>query len=415
MPVLLRIIVQRLLVLLLSGLAFVGITPELHIPTHEEAEIATEKRKEAIQEALQEKGDTEDDIQHEYSAIPLPQKNILDIQRTIPKTPNITKPGTNRTTPPVIDPAPAQTQIEPIPEKVITVPTTPSAPPVVTPPQESKPPIVSTTSAINDVVVNILCMRHNGNRIHVSSGSGVFISAKGVILTNAHVAQMFLLKDIGYECTIRRENIPAYGFTAIPLYISEKWITNNYRAISNPSPTGTGEDDYALLLITGTTESTVALPQSFGYARLNPNADAASINDKVIVAGYPGIQTADISLAVQAPLKTDTVAIKNVFTLDRITVDVFSTSDTHVAQRGASGGGVFEDGKLIGIIVTTNQGSSPGSNIINALTLDYINRDIQEETGKTLIEYSSGNLLEKARLFDASVGSRLTELLLQIL
>jgi hypothetical protein len=424
MPVLLRIIAQRLLLLTLSGLAFVGINPEIRIPTHEEAQIATEKRKDAIQEALQEKPDINTQSTNIRDTIPLPKTNVLDVPFRIPQTPNITRPGANRSTPPVIDPAPNQTAVQPIPEKIIPAPAAqkpappaqqPSPEPIPTKPTQAKPAVVSATSAINDVVVNILCMRYNGNRIHVSSGSGVFISAKGVILTNSHVAQMFLLKDIGYECSIRRENIPGYGFTAIPLYISEQWVTNNYRAISNPSPTGTGEDDYALLLVTGTTDPSIALPKTFAYAKLNVNADAAAINDSITVAGYPGIQTADINLAVQAPLKTDTVSIKNVFTLDRITVDVFGTTDTNVAKRGSSGGGVFEDGKLIGIIVTTTQGTSPSAQSINALTLDYINRDLKETTGKSLTEYSSENLLETARSFGSSVGQRLAELLLQTL
>lgn len=428
MPILLRIIAQRLLLLVLSGLAFLGINPEIHIPTHEEAQIATEKRKEIIQETLQETPPAEIDG-NITKTIPVPQVNILDAPLRIPKTQNITELGADRTKPPVIESAPNQTVIQPAPTKpkppsvpptlpitpqIPTIPETPAPKPPVEKPTPSKTPsTASATSGLNDVIVNILCMRHNGNRIHVGSGSGVLISAKGVVLTNSHVAQMFLLKDAGYNCSIRRENIPSYGFTAVPLYISEQWIEDNYRAISNPSPTGTGEDDYALLLITGTTDETISLPSSFARTTFNANADAASISDTITVAGYPGIQTSDISIATKAPLQTDSVKIKNVFTLDRITVDVFATTDTAVARRGSSGGGVFEDGTLIGIIVTTSQGSSPASFVINALTLDYINRDLEEATGKTLTQYLSGDVAQTAQTFGSSVAPRLTELLLQ--
>lgn len=413
MPVLLRIIIQRLLLLILSGLAFVGIQPELHIPTREEAQIATEKRKEAIQETV---SGTLPHTETPSKTIPVPTSNILEQKVQIPKTKNITHPDTNKSTPPVIEPAP-QTPTQPTPPIQKPVPSDPTPEP--TPPQPpiiiKKPATISTKNTIENVVLNILCVRQNGNRTHVSSGSGVLISPNGLVLTNAHVAQMFLLKDIGYTCTIRRPDITTYGFTAMPVYISKEWVTANFKTITNPSPTGTGENDYALLLITGTTDATIAPPQTFPYTTINTQADVAEINDEIIVAGYPGIQTAFLETALKAPLQTDTVSIKNVFTLDRITVDVFSTTDTPVAQRGSSGGGVFKDGSLIGIIVTTNPGSVSTMQIINALTLDYINRDIQEETGKTLKQHVTLSSLEEAQQFGSSVGQHLTELLLQIL
>ncbi|MEY2641231.1 MAG: hypothetical protein RL150_624, partial [Candidatus Parcubacteria bacterium] len=188
---------------------------------------------------------------------------------------------------------------------------------------------------------------------------------------------------------------------------------DNFLAISNPAPVGTGEDDYALLLITGNTNPALSLPHSFPAATLNTASEAAEIGDAITVAGYPGIQTNDFNLATQALLKTDQTSIKNVFTLDRITVDVFATRDTPVAKRGSSGGGVFEDGKLIGIIATTNTGSTPGGYVINALTLDYINRDIKDATGKTLKEILGGDLTSQAASFASSAAPRLTELLLR--
>ncbi|HEV8677502.1 MAG TPA: hypothetical protein VN701_01580, partial [Candidatus Paceibacterota bacterium] len=44
-------------------------------------------------------------------------------------------------------------------------------------------------------IVNILCLATGNGQENSISGSGVIIDARGVILTNAHVGQYFLLKD----------------------------------------------------------------------------------------------------------------------------------------------------------------------------------------------------------------------------
>lgn len=428
MPVLLRFIAQRVFLIGLSLLTFVGVNPELDTLTTEQAQEATEERKDLIVETLATIAtEAQEATEPLQSIIPLPRINVLDVPINIPTTQNITPPTATASTPPVLPHMPVQTSA-PSPQPPRPTPSTTEPPSTATP----KPPVTptptavapvaaeqkvtldtSTASTIANTVVSIVCVRYNGNKIHLTNGSGVLVSSKGVVLTNSHVAQMFLLKDKGYDCSIRRENIPTYGFTAIPLYINEDWVEDNFLAISSPSPVGTGENDYALLLITANTNPALSLPRSFPAADLNTASEAAEIGDDVTVAGYPGIQTNDFNIATQASLKTDTTTIKNVFTLDRITVDVFATRDTPVAKRGSSGGGVFEDNKLIGTIVTTSPGTSPTSLVINALTLDYINRDIKDATGKTLKEILGGDLTAQAASFGSSVAPRLTELLLR--
>lgn len=418
MPVLLRFIAQRVFLIGLSLLTFVGVNPELDTLTTEQAQEATEERKDLIVETLATIAtEAQEATEPLQSIIPLPRINVLDVPIAIPTTQNITPPTATASTPPVLPHMPVQTSA-PSPQPPSTVP---SKPPITPTPTAVAPVATeqkvtldtSTESTIANTVVSIVCVRYNGNKIHLTNGSGVLVSSKGVVLTNSHVAQMFLLKDKGYDCSIRRENIPTYGFKAIPLFINEDWVEDNFLAISSPSPVGTGENDYALLLITANTNPALSLPRSFPAAVINTASEAAEIGDDVTVAGYPGIQTNDFNIATQASLKTDKTTIKNVFTLDRITVDVFATRDTPVAKRGSSGGGVFEDNKLIGTIVTTSPGTSPTSLVINALTLDYINRDIKDATGKTLKEILGGDLTAQAASFGSSVAPRLTELLLR--
>jgi len=412
MPILARFIAQRLLLIGLSSLAFLGINPNVDIPTREESEQRTEARKELIQETLTELGDTP-----HHAAIPLPTINILELPApviTIPRTVTITPPDVIKTTPITVPQVPIKTEDSP------TAPITPT--PIIEPetptekqPVVETPTLVDTTpsNTIANTVVQISCVRRTGNKIQLTNGSGVLISSRGIVLTNTHVAQMFLLKEHGYNCTIQRENIPTYGFEAIPLYISTPWIENNFLTISHPAPSGTGEHDYALLLITKNTNPTLSLPSSFPAASLNTRSDIANIGDIITVAGYPGVQTTDFNLATQANLKTEVSKITNVFTLARTTVDVFASDATPIARRGVSGGGVFKNNELIGTIVTTSPIRNAAHQAVNALTLDYINRSIKTETGKDLPSYITGDVLERAQIFERSVAPRLTELLLR--
>lgn len=400
MPILARIIAQRLLLIVLSTLTFLGVNPEVEIKSEDQAQIATEERKEIIQETVP--------IDQIEITIPIPKINILDIPKadaTHPsdiKTPEPTIPKPENKTPTIIISEPTKTSIPQIKESEISKENI-----VITPPKDT--PDTSNTNSIENVIVNILCIKQVGNKINLTTGSGVIVSEKGIVLTNAHVAQHFLLKDAGYNCTLRRENIPTYGFNASPLYISEKWIENNYRQINNSSPTGTGEDDYALLLITSNTNPSLSLPKSFPALSLNIN-NAIDVGDNVTIAGYPGKITSSLEIAKNTALQTDSLKIREVFTLNDHTIDVVSTNETSMAQRGVSGGGVFKNNNLVGIMVSTNQ-TNKGF-VVNALTLDYINRDLKKETGKNLNEYLSGNYSKYAEDF-ASVAPHLTELLMR--
>lgn len=396
MPILARIIAQRLFLVVLSSLTFLGISPEIEIKTNEEANIATEERKEIIKEIIN---------------IPLPKINILDI----PEAP-ATHPDDNKTPEKIIESVPIKTPAIEIKQEQIKT----TAPKIDLPKtQESEitkesivipetPKDASNEISVENLIVNILCIKQSGNKINLTTGSGVIISSKGIVLTNAHVAQHFLLKEAGYNCSLRRENIPTYGFNAIPLYISEKWIKNNYTQISNSTPTGTGEDDYALLLITSNTNSALSLPK-FPSVTLKTN-DSTDVGDSVTIAGYPGKITSSLEIAKSTALQKEIVKIREVFTLNDSTIDVVSTNETEMARRGVSGGGVFKNNSLVGIMVSTNQ-TNKGF-VINALTLDYINRDLKKETGKNLYDYMESNTTKQSEDF-ASVAPLLSELLMR--
>ncbi len=407
MPLLIRFIAQRLIFVAFSSLTVLGLSPQVDL---------NPQNTDSNDPVFEEEKSLIDQIK-----FPLPKFNILNPPKeetpfpiiteqketsTPPKQSFITVPKPDPVTPPTTTTNTPVKETRPEPKVTTTPVQTPAPTPTTVPTPDN-----SVISSIENVSVNILCIKQVGNRISLTNGSGVLISDKGVVLTNSHVAQYFLLKEAGYECSIRRENIPLYGFTAKPLYISESWVENNSNQITNSSPTGTGKYDYALLYITGSTNPVIPLP-TFPSLKINTTSKFLDKGDTITVAGYPGKITYSLEVAKNAELLSDKVSIKDIFTLGNNTVDVVATSDTDVAQRGSSGGGAFKNNELGGIIVSTNQGSSASKFVVNILTLDYINREIKNETGKSLPSFLSGDLKKQAEDFEI-VGQPLAELLMR--
>jgi len=378
MPFLIRIILQRLLILFYSFLAFLGIAPEANIPTEQEARIAIEERQEAIGDFFQDE-ETQEKIENikEGTIKIIEELEKVDINTDQIRTGQIKESEKNSI--------------------------------IKTIPEESD----SVIHRIEDVVVNIVCSQNQDNLINVSTGSGVLIDPRGVIVTNAHVGQFVLLEDQsesrnGMKCGVYRENIPTFGYTVDILHISPDWIEQNFNLINSENPRGTGEFDYAFLYITGNTNPAFKKPLTFPYSEISLEEEYKE-GTKVEVAGYPGAPQNIVDIARAGRLKTDSIRIEDVFTFNKNSIDIFSTERTNVGARGASGGGVFKDGKLIGIISTTN--GTQNNAEINAITTRYINENLQNVSGKEIKELLQNNLFESVLDFSKNYGSSLAGLL----
>lgn len=399
MPFLLRIILQRVLVFAYSILVFVGIAPDVYIPTKEEAKIAVEERREKVAEVFEQvlqntkKEEIEPSIQHNQPVrlatpeeAPIFQEQPV-ITTTAPKVPSL---------------ADLTTGIESIIENI--------------------PTIVASKNPVDDALVNIICVRRKGNMISVSNGSGVIVSPSGAVITAAHVAQFMLLEDnpgsINMDCTLYRENIPLFGYKADIVYISPDWIRENHQLINNSSPRGTGKNDYAILHITKNSNPSFSLPTTFSYIPFSISESEATIGREILAAGYPGAPETILDITKARNLVTDITNIQDVLTFGDNNIDVLVTQKTSVGARGSSGGGVFGDDdkdnfnnpdKLIGVIITTN--GSSGRDNINATTISYINRDLIKESNHGLSYYTNGNLSAKTASFRASLGKELADLI----
>ena len=289
----------------------------------------------------------------------------------------------------------AQTPIIPVPKKVIPPAPKPTPKPAPATPLKATPisaptSLLPSESASLDAsavtlraaLVNIICYAPAGSGLRSISGSGVIVDPKGIILTNAHIAQNFLLADRNVSCTIRAGSPAIDTYKASLIYISPAWIQANANILTQTNPSGTGEYDFAFLAITKSATS-AALPSSFPFI---PLATAPPpTGTPVVIASY-GAQFLE-SNQIQSFLFPTIVfgSVKDVFTFAATTIDVLTLGGSAAAQEGSSGGGVADgNGKLVGTITTSTTNGPTDTRKLDAITASYIRAEYANETGRAL-------------------------------
>jgi hypothetical protein len=250
-------------------------------------------------------------------------------------------------------------------------------------------------------VVNILCNTAQDG-LRPLSGSGMIIDDRGVILTNAHIGQYFLLRDFpkkdNVDCIIRA-GAPAHAmYRGELLFISPPWVEANKKNITEEDPTGTGENDFALILITSSVNAGERLPATFPHVSYNTediNADTDGLDNFVIV-GYPAGFLGSLDIYQNLFISSTVSQLKKLYTFKEKTIDLLSFGGSVLAQKGASGGGVVrqKDEALVGIVVTTTEAKTTGDRDLHAISISHINRSIEASTNKTLAGYLLGDLNE---------------------
>lgn len=280
--------------------------------------------------------------------------------------------------------------------------------PYPTPPQT----LDVTTAATRGALVNIICS--SDGIVRPISGSGVVIDPRGIILTNAHVAQYVLLSKsnaFNLSCTIRTGSPSRPAWSAGMLYIPPVWVNAHVKDINaGQAARGMGEHDYALLIITDTATGTPLASQAgaFSYLPVDTREAIGFLDDEVMSAGYPveflGSAVAEKGLY----FFSSRTSIKQLLTFGSGSVDLISLGGVLEAQSGSSGGAVVNPwGKLIGVITTTSDAITTVQRDMRALTLSYISRDMKAQTGSSLEAFLSGNVHEKAAAFNVNVAPAL--------
>ncbi len=281
--------------------------------------------------------------------------------------------------------------IAPVPKKKSTA----SSPPVTSTSSIAKPVSVPTVtaqsgsaaldaaaSALRSALVNIICNVSAGDGLHSISGSGIFIDPKGIILTNAHIAQHFLLADRNVSCIIRSGSPATDSYTAALLYISPIWLKTNADAIIETLPSGTGEYDFALLAVSKSATS-ITLPTIFPFV---PLATTPSISGTPVVIASYGAQFLESNQIRNFLFPTVVFgSVKDIFTFATNTIDVLALGGSAAAQEGSSGGGVADaSGALVGTITTSTVEGATNTRSLNAITASYIRAEYANETGEAL-------------------------------
>lgn len=272
----------------------------------------------------------------------------------------------------------------------------------ISPPPQTQEQIPPTTPSISlselntktrKTVVNIICTTQGGGSFNPITGSGVIVSPKGIILTNAHIGQYFLLEnspEAGYlDCIIRNGDIAQPAYDAQLIYIPSAWVEENAANIVQQESKGTGKDDYSFLLINKSTVEGKKLPQSFNFIEPNLDFNILPINFQVLLASYPAGFLGGISIQKDLWLTSTFAPVTALYTFATTgptTLDIFSLGGNINAQAGSSGGAVVDtrDGKLLGIITTSSEATTTSGRILNAITIPHIRHSFEKYTEKSL-------------------------------
>lgn len=270
-----------------------------------------------------------------------------------------------------------------------------------------------------DALVNILCYTQNSGPISPITGSGVIIDPRGVILTNAHIAQYFLLKDYGMKdyvsCNIRTGNPATPKYKATLLYISPRWVKYNSDNIKRQEAKGTGEDDFAFLIIDRGLNAEQKLPATFPYLHID-TTEHDFTNQSVLVAGYGagflGGEEIQRNLYGISAIAT----VKEMLSYSGNTLDYLNISGNAVAQRGSSGGAVVNsEGTLVGVIGTVSSGTQTDTRELGGIGMSHINDSLLKQSGSAIADFLNTNLTEKSAQFNELIAPTLVGILMKSL
>jgi S1-C subfamily serine protease len=320
-----------------------------------------------------------------------------------------------------LGPAPSSTKPVPqkVPEKVankqtVLPPTSSSSAPstqvtrVDSPYTENPLTFEAIDTLARRAVVNILCTPRGGS-LRPTTGSGVMIDPRGVILTNAHVAQYVLLAQSGkfdLTCTVRSGSPATPNWIPEVLYIPTAWIIAHAADINKERATGTGEYDYALLRISSDLRG-MPLTEPLPYLPIDSRETIAFLDDPLLVAGYPAEFVGGLLAQRDLYAATSIARVVKLMTFGTGAVDIFSVGGIIAAQGGSSGGPAINQwGYVVGIVTTTSDGKTTAERDLHVTTAAYINRDIKIQSGRSLKDFLASNTenisLEFKKTFEES-------------
>lgn len=250
-------------------------------------------------------------------------------------------------------------------------------PPPLPPPPPSPPPVPPPQPQLSDqelyaryagAIIQILC----ATREELFAASGVVVNSGGLVLTNAHVAEI-LKKSGESNCQARHKN-PAEPFAKIEIV----FIPDTTAKIAE---TGVPQRDFAFLRLVEARSPFLAAA---------PAAGIAERGTTLLTLGYPSEFLEGIATSANSNLVFSALAVNGYADVDGdlSTAEAYVFKGGIVLQRGSSGTALFErSGKMVGLIFATTKGATTAEREGLALTMPYINRVLLEETKQSLPEF----------------------------
>lgn len=285
---------------------------------------------------------------------------------------------------------------------VQTVAETPAAPKATeqsaeTPPAPEPEPGLSDAelnAQARGALVNIFCLAKSGNTQKPLSGSGVVIDPRGVVLTNAHIAQYLLLAESNrvtpITCTVRTGSPAKNAYEAALLYVSPEWVEANALQINSSRAKGTGKNDFALLMLSNRMDgSPVGTVAHLPYSKKAP-----TLGQRMLLAAYPAGFLSSEAINESLYPTSAFVSTTKLYTFDDPkNTDLFSVGGSVVSQAGASGGAaIAADGTLAGIIATALLDGDTSERDLRAITVAHIERSLAAAGKGSLAAFLSGSL-----------------------
>ncbi len=271
-----------------------------------------------------------------------------------------------------------------------------------------------STEALNTIsrsaLMNIICtVTDSGETV---TGSGVFIDARGVIMTNAHIGQYVVLSEVSSDITcVGRTGAPAKPYWKLRVvFMPEKWVQEHAKDLRSPQPTGTGEHDYALLAAEPLTANDPSTP--FTHVAVDVREAVVFQGDNVFLVSYPAGFIGGFLVQNNLNPATTVAQVRKLFTFQESTIDLLSLGGVILAQGGSSGGGVLNAwGRLVGIIVTTSDGKTTEERDLRAITVAHIDRSMRAHMGMSIAEFLDSNLQEHVNDFRVNKLNELAKML----
>ena len=260
--------------------------------------------------------------------------------------------------------------------------------------------------AVDAATVNIYCTYKSGSRSYSTTGTGIMLGTRGVVLTNAHVVLPLLIENPKNKaaCSLRVGSPARKVHEASLLYISSEWLEEALPGLRKQVMRGTGDGDFALLYVASSTPETRFLGIDVPFVPVAP-----SEGEEVYLAGYPAEGLGYKKTAKNLLYQTDATEITSFHSFIRPFVDVLSLAPSPLGRSGVSGGPVVRSsGELVGLMTAVEQ-SNEDERRLRAITLSYIDRAITLQTGLPLVLLVSGDLQARASLTRAALSDDLVE------